>query len=95
MTHQELHGFMTNVSKKIREKHMSVAEHCAEHVENIASVLTLRRPIPERTQRGTKILIYNNSTLANTKFESTSELLTSIMNRSEKRNIIETVQADT
>lgn len=74
---------------------MRVAEHCAEHVEKIASVLTLIHPIPERTQRGTKILIYNNSTLANTKFESTSELLTSIMNRSEKRNIIETVQVDT
>lgn len=95
MTDQELHVFMTKVSKKIREKHMRLAEHCAEHVEKLASVLTLRHPIPGRTQRGTKILIYNNSTLASTRFESTSELLTSIMNRSEKRTITETVQAGT
>ena len=68
MTNEELHGSMTKVSKKTRKKQMRLAEHCAEHVEKLASVLTLRHPIPGRTQRGTKILTYNNSTLANTKF---------------------------
>ena len=81
VTNEELYGDLSSVTRKIQQRRLRLAGHCARHPEEVANRLVLWEPLEGTKNRGRQKTTFIDNLLRDTGMENTSELRTLMKDR--------------